>query len=257
MKMQDVQYFRVNGQTTHHHYWRQIPDLSKGCKSDFVKALSSQVDETFKQPNLLPDFILSSVYLIDMMSFVQKYQHLENRTFDYLFTCSCKFAKFMQIKPVGCILIDISGDDGYDFDGQCTLKGDEKRKKRTVKEFHPSDNLEIPNWKDLTKNPNNKANLHNVTLLLQCSHPQILPRSITYMLGGMMEDGGQTVIIRNGLSEVVDELSFKSHEEADTRMFAHLAFCLETFAKTRAIIHATDTNIIMLSCYHLLSLEGL
>ena len=82
MKMQDVQYFRVNGQTTHHHYWRQIQDLSKGCKSDSVKALSSQVDETFKQPNLLPDFILSSVYLIDMMSFVQKYQHLENRTFD-------------------------------------------------------------------------------------------------------------------------------------------------------------------------------
>ena len=137
------------------------------------------------------------------------------------------------------------------------MKNERREQSEKVKEFHPSDNLEIPNWKDLTKNPNNKANLHNVTLLLQCSHPQILPRSITYMLGGMLEDGGQTIIIRNGLSEVVDELSFKSHEEADTRMFSHLAFCLKTFAKTRAIIHATDTDIIMLSCYHLLSLEEL
>ena len=70
-----------------------------------------------------------------------------------------------------------------------------------------------------------------------------------------MEDGSQTIILRNGVSEVIDELSCKSREEADTRIFAHLAYCLQTFGQTLAIIHATD--IIMLSCYHLLSLEGL
>ena len=38
--------------------------------------------------------------------------------------------------------------------------------------------------------------------------------------------------------------------------FAHLAYCLQTLEQTRAIIHATDTDI-MLSCHHLLSLERL
>ena len=75
--------------TVFSHEWTDCPSslfetdytVQKGCKSDFVKALSSQVDETFKQPNRLPQSILSSVYLIDIMSFVQKYQHLGNKTF--------------------------------------------------------------------------------------------------------------------------------------------------------------------------------
>ena len=45
----------------------------------------------------------------------------------------------MQIKPVGCTLINIVGD-GYDCDDQCTLKGDERQRREQsdeVKEFHP------------------------------------------------------------------------------------------------------------------------
>ena len=72
-----------------------------------------------------------------------------------------------------------------------------------------------------------------------------------------MEDAGQTIILRSGVNEVVDELSCKSHEEADSKIFAHLAYCHQTLGQTRAIIHATDVNIIMLSSQHLLSLEGL
>ena len=79
-----------------------------------------RVDETFKQPNLLSEFILSSVYLIDK---TKKYQHLGAKTFGQLL--SRYIAKFMQIIPVGCMLINLVGDR-YDFDEQCTLKGDER-----------------------------------------------------------------------------------------------------------------------------------
>ena len=72
-----------------------------------------------------------------------------------------------------------------------------------------------------------------------------------------MEDAGQTIILKGGVIEVVGELSYKSHKEEDRRIFAHLAYCLQTLEQTRAIIHATDTDIIMLSSYHLLSPEGL
>ena len=34
----------------------------------------------------------------------------------------------MQIIPVGCTLINLVGDR-YDFDGQCTLKGDERQRR--------------------------------------------------------------------------------------------------------------------------------
>ena len=91
----------------------------KGCQSDFVK--ERRVDETFKQPNLLSEFILSSVYLIDK---TKKYQHLGAETFGgqrYI-------AKFMQIIPVGCTLINLVGDR-YDFDEQWTLKGDERQRR--------------------------------------------------------------------------------------------------------------------------------
>ena len=43
-----------------------------------------------------------------------------------------------------------------------------------------------------------------------------------------MEDAGQTIILRSGVIEVVDELSCKSHKEEDRRIFAHLAYCLQT-----------------------------
>ena len=62
-----------------------------------------------------------------MMSFVNIYQHLGAKIFGQLL--SRHIAKFMQIKPVGCTLINLVGDR-YDFDGQCTLKGDERQKGR-------------------------------------------------------------------------------------------------------------------------------
>ena len=73
------------------------------------------------------------------MSFINIYQHLGANRFDQLL--SRYIAKFMQIKPVGFTLINLAGHR-YDFDGQCTLKGDERQRRKyyeKVKEFQPSD----------------------------------------------------------------------------------------------------------------------
>ena len=81
-----------------------------------------------------------------MTSFVQKYQHFGAKTFAQLL--SRYIAKFMIIS-VGCTLIHLVGDR-YGFDGQRTLKGDEGKRREQpekVKDFYPSDDLEIPNWK--------------------------------------------------------------------------------------------------------------
>ena len=62
-----------------------------------------------------------------MMSFVNIYQHFGAKTFGQLL--SHYIAKFMHIKPVGCTLINLVGDR-HDFDGQCTLKGDERQRRK-------------------------------------------------------------------------------------------------------------------------------
>ena len=100
----------------------------------------------------------------------------------------------MQIRPDGRTLINLV-EDRYDIDGHCTLEGDGRQRREQsekVKQFHPLDNSEIPNWTDLMKNSNNKANLLNYIAASMSKYHDILPCSITYILGGTMEDGGQT-----------------------------------------------------------------
>ena len=192
-----------------------------------------------------------------MMSFIQKYQHLGART--SLDLIPRYIAKFMQIKPVGCTLINLVGDR-YDFPNQITLKGDERlrrEKSKKSKEFSASDNLKIPNWLEMMRNQKNKANLLNYIASSMLMHPKMLPTDMTFILGGMMEDSGHTIILRNGISNIISDLSCEKHEEADTRIFAHLAYCVSNLRQTRAVILATDTDIIMLSCLHLFNLEEL
>jgi hypothetical protein len=100
------------------------------------------------------------------------------------------------------------------------------------------------------QNPKNKANLHWFITSSLCDHPEVLPENVTIILGGMSVMSGETVTITNTSSSAIEELSCGEHEEADTRITAHLAYCVETLGYTRAIIHATDTGIIMLCMYH-------
>ncbi|KAG1677187.1 hypothetical protein GQR58_013983 [Nymphon striatum] len=45
-------------------------------------------------------------------------------------------------------------------------------------------------------------------------------------------------------------LSFDDHEEADTRLFAHVAYSAKEQGCRRAVISATDTDIVMLGQFH-------
>ena len=65
---------------------------------------------------------------------------------------------------------------------------DRRKQSEKVKKFHLSDNLEIPNWKDLMKNPNDKANLLNHIAASVSKYPEILPRSIKWNDGRCWSD---------------------------------------------------------------------
>lgn len=162
------------------------------------------------------------------------------------------------MKPEMCNCVNIIGDQ-YDFDDSHTLKGHEQQRRNQTdqaRQFSPSKSLEIPDWNLLMKNPRNKGNLQNFIGTSLCESPEAIPDGVTIILGGMMENKGHTLSITSASSSVLD-LPCEEHEEADTRIIAHLAYCVEYLDHHRAVVHATDTDIIMLCIYHFCCLNTL
>ena len=86
---------------------------------------------------------------------------------------------------------------------------------------------------------------------------QMIPEKVTFILGGNSSGSGRTVVISNATVSTLDELSCSLHEEADARIMAHMWYSVEQLGCTRAVVHATDTDIIMYYYCRLASLQEL
>jgi len=168
--------------------------------------------------------------------------------------------QLMSNRPPNCNLIHFVGDR-YDLPPSENLKYKkrarrEKSGKRKSKEYQPYDALPVPEWKNFMQNPNNKANLMN--FLGESWAHQNFPSGCTLILGSVFKDPGRTLLVSHG-SEARDlpELSCRCHEEADTRMFAHMAYSVQVLGYRRAVVVATDTDVIMMCFYYSSQLPGL
>ena len=167
------------------------------------------------------------------MAFIQRNQHMGSTTFSEL---QQKYLKQLtSSRPPNCNLIHFVGDR-YDVPPSESLKYKERARreksgKEKSKEYQPYDVLPVPEWKNFMQNPNNKANLLN--FLGESWAHQNFSSSCTLILGGVFKDPGRTLFVSHG-SEARDlpELSRRRHEEADTRMFAHMTYSQLTAAWT-------------------------
>ena len=50
---------------------------------------------------------------------------------------------------------------------------------------------------------------------------------------------------------LLHDLSCTEHEEADTQIIAHIVYSANHFGHKNFVVHATDTDIIILYIYHL------
>ena len=73
----------------------------------------------------------------------------------------------------------------------------------------------------------------------------------------IFRDPDRTVLLSADCHVEVPELSCEKHEEADTRMFAHLAYSVRHLHHKRAVVVATDTDVIMMCMYYVTHLDGL
>ena len=86
---------------------------------------------------------------------------------------------------------------------------------------------------------------------------QMIPEKVTFILGGNSSGSGRTVVISNATVSTLDELSYSLHDEADARIMAHLWYNVEQLGCTRTVVHATDTDIIILSMHYYCCLASL
>ena len=65
-------------------------------------------------------------------------------------------------------------------------------------------------------------------------------------MGGINGIDGSTVSVSKNTTFDIADLSCSKHEETDTRIMAHLAYCSKVYGHERAVIYATDTSIYYL-----------
>jgi hypothetical protein len=214
--------------------------MRKGNKADFLDTLQNKVADTWEPLKELPPSAFTPVYVIDAMAFVQRFQTLGASVFSQL---QERYKdKILKMKPVGCSEVHFVGDR-YDF-GEMSLKGDERLRRQTgasALEYVPNDNMKIPGWNAFISNPKNKTNL--LSYITSCWAKSPLPDGISLIVG--VDTKG--ICVTNRGVTVLEDICCNNHEEADTRIFAHIASRSES---NSFVIHATDTDIILLAMYH-------
>ncbi|XP_060776579.1 uncharacterized protein LOC132886053 [Neoarius graeffei] len=208
---------------------------------------------------LIPPSDKPVVMVVDAMAFIQRYQHLGSSTFyelqgNYL-------RQLLEMLPDQCDCIHFVGDR-YDFSPAESLKGEEREKRMKtcpskMKEYKPHDTLPVPEWKGFIHNPRNKANLLNYLGEAWTAQNKSLPAGCTLILGGVFCDPGRTVLLSANCQIELPELSCEKHDEADTRTFAHIAYSVRIMHHKRAVVVATDTDVIMMCIYYIRHMIGL
>jgi hypothetical protein len=232
--------------------------MRKGNKADYLIAVRASVGNAWSETATLPSSVESTVLIVDAMAFIQRSQHMGSATFGELQQQYLK--QLLSSRPQNCNLIHFIGDR-YDVPPSESLKYEERERreksgKGKSKEYQPHDALPVPEWKSFMQNQNNKANLLNFLGESWARHN--FPGGCTLILGGVFKDPGRTLLVSQG-SEATElpELSCRRHEEADSRMFAHMAYSVQVLGCKRAVVVANDTDVIMMCFYYSSQLPGL
>ena len=131
-------------------------EMRKGAKSQFFKTLQKKAGGvSFGE---LPNSPLDTLYIIDGMAFIQRFQTIGMQTFGEL--QSKYLDKILEMTPRGCSVVHFIADR-YDM-GTSSLKANERYrrdKEGTSLLYLPTDNACIPTWSVFLGNHKNKENL--------------------------------------------------------------------------------------------------
>lgn len=230
--------------------------MRKGNKSDYANMIERTMGKDWKAFEELPEENLRTGYFIDLMALIQRLQNLGCSTFEEL---SKKYLDvFLQMRPNQCNIVHVVGDR-YDFGPKSSLKAEERlRRQKSIKKvklFRPHDNLQLPAWKGYLDSNDNKQYLEEYLLESWTSSSEWIPPGCEFIFGGM-KSGPAKHVSAVGVMDL-ECLECEDHEEADTRIFAHIAFSSKKQSCKRAVVYATDTDILVLGIYHSARIQDL
>ena len=76
-----------------------------------------------------------------------------------------------------------------------------------------------------------------ILLQTMCDNSNYLPEDTAFIMGGINGTDGSTVSVSKNTAFDIADLSYSKHEEADTRIMAHLAYCLISVASFKIHLH--------------------
>ena len=230
--------------------------MRKGTKAEFLSELFKfDTGNIIQMSDKLNQSELKTVYVIDAMAFIQRFRTLGSKTF--LELALSYLHKMIELKPVGCDYVHFVGDR-YDVADELSLKGDERLRRCQSKSspaYIPVANLVIPDWNSFLKNPINKKNLLHYLSESWCQNCNLLPEGVSLILGGTFDEREKACIITRHHCDELHVLSCSTHEEADTRMIAHIYISSVMFDCKRVVVQCEDTDVVMLCMYHLCRLN--
>jgi len=83
-----------------------------------------------------------------------------------------------------------------------------------------------------------------------------LPRGFKLIVGSLASDLGKTLLLTAAASSEIPDVSCTDHEEAGTRILAHIS-CVNQHGYQRAVIQATNTDIFIMAIYYSVCIPGL
>ena len=195
------------------HEWAQYPtslfepdnrspqgySMRKGTKSDYLAALCSlnSGHDAILKDSLAPSQ-LQTVYVIDAMAFIQRFQTLGAKTFQQV--SELYLQNNLHLKPTGCSVVHFVGDR-YDIPDDVSLKCDERLRRNQSKfspEYIPVDNIEIPDWNALLRNPLNKGHILHYFSSSWCQNNRLLAEELHLFLGGTFNDRSRANVVTRG-----------------------------------------------------------
>ena len=219
-----------------------------GSKATLVKALKEETGVS-DVSELLPG--LSMALIIDGMNCLRRWPFKKDVPFP-------EVAKRYQQQ----LLLDVPSDtntihfcaDRYVSNSLKTAERDHRASTlgtEIKKIYDVNDNYRTPEPKSFFKVSENKAALLNYLcenwVANEQNNPQLGAKKL-YLAGGF-NDAKKSVLLSNGCITAVPDLE-SNQEEADTRMILHAIYAAQNDDVKRIVVHANDTDVIVLSLYY-------
>lgn len=230
--------------------------MRKGSKADYYHAIKTFLGEHWIETESIEKQPGNTVLIIDAGYFLHKKMSLGCTT--YMELASKYIDEIFQVTDANVINVVA---DRYDFPLSQSLKHEERERRMKGKltrnvNYQPDDKLELPPFHDIMESMEGKANLMNYFSTSWQERHHLVPQGKVLILGGMGKERGSTTRLTHTDSVEIG-LHTDGHEEADTRLFVHLTYCVTRLGLPRIIIHANDTDIFVMAMYCINRVPGL